>query len=58
VTITAVEPGRISGEFELEARGFAAANEDDEDKWVTVRGNFRAHGDSPIASARPLSLAR
>jgi hypothetical protein len=55
VTITGSEPGRISGEFEVEARGFVAAAMDDEDQWVTVRGSFEARGDSTIASVQAVS---
>jgi hypothetical protein len=51
VTVTAVEAGRISGEFEIQARGFLAADTTDEDQWVTVRGSFSAEGDSTVASA-------
>lgn len=58
VTITAVEDGRISGEFELRARGFLAADTTDEDQWVTVRGTFSAEGDSTIASIRSGSATK
>lgn len=50
VTITGVEAGRISGEFEIRARGFLAENTEDEDRWVTVHGRFAAEGDSTAAS--------
>lgn len=56
VTITSAEPGRISGVFELEARGFVAADLDEEDQWVTVRGSFEALGDSTIASIQAVSI--
>jgi len=49
VTITHAAPGRISGEFELRARGFLAADASDENQWVTVWGRFTAEGDSTIA---------
>jgi len=49
VTITDAAPGRISGEFELRARGFLAADASDENHWVTVWGRFTAEGDSTIA---------
>ena len=55
VTITESGPGRIAGTFEVEARGFSAADPLDEERWVTVRGSFAAEGDSSvvaIASAR------
>jgi hypothetical protein len=57
VTITGAEPGRISGEFELEARGFVATAVDDEDQWVTVRGSFEARGDSTIGSMQAVSAS-
>ena len=50
VTITAVEAGRISGEFEVLARGFLAADTADEDQRVTVHGTFTAEGDSTVTS--------
>jgi hypothetical protein len=46
VTITAVENGRIAGEFELLARGFLATDPHDENRWVAVLGQFEARGDS------------
>lgn len=48
VTITEGRAGRISGEFEVRARGFLAADSDDEDRWVTVRGKFTSEGDSTL----------
>ncbi len=56
VTITAAEAGRISGEFEIQARGFLAADTTDEDQWVTVRGTFGAGGDSRLAAVEAVSL--
>jgi hypothetical protein len=56
VTITAAEAGRISGEFEIQARGFLAAETTDEDQWVTVRGTFSAEGDSTVAAIEAVSL--
>ena len=50
VTITSVEDGRISGEFEIRARGFLAEDMSDEDRWVTLRGRFSVTGDSTIAA--------
>jgi hypothetical protein len=50
VTITAVEGGRISGEFEIQARGFLAAEATDENQWVTLRGKFSAEADSSSAA--------
>jgi hypothetical protein len=50
VTITSVEGGRISGEFEMRARGFLAEDTSDEDRWVTLRGRFSATGDSTVAA--------
>lgn len=55
VTITESGPGRVSGIFEMEARGYSAADPLDEERWVTVRGSFAAEGDrtlSPIAWVR------
>lgn len=54
VTITESRDGRISGSFDVRARGFAAADLDDEDRWVTVRGSFDAEGDgtTKIASVQ------
>ena len=50
VTIREADAGRLSGEFEIRARGFTTADPDDENQWVTVRGEFEAHGDSTIAT--------
>jgi hypothetical protein len=55
VMITRVEQGMVSGEFELQARGSLAADVNDEDRWVTVRGSFVAEGDSTIAGVRTAS---
>jgi len=52
LTITESSPGRIAGTFELRARGFLAANEKDENQWVTVRGSFTATGDRSLAWGR------
>jgi hypothetical protein len=46
VTITEASRGRMSGVFELRARGFTDAEGAEEDEWVTVRGTFEARGDS------------
>ena len=50
VTITEAGPNRMSGTFEVRARGFTAADPLDEEQWVTVRGSFDAAGDSTVAS--------
>jgi hypothetical protein len=50
VTITAAEGGQISGQYEIRARGFLAADTTDENQWVTIRGTFGATGDSTITS--------
>ena len=50
VTITEARHDRISGTFEVRARGFSAADPLDEERWVTVRGSFDAHGDSTVAT--------
>jgi hypothetical protein len=57
VTITAVEAGRISGAYEMRARGMLASDTTDEDQWVTIRGTFAADGDSTITSVRAVSAA-
>jgi hypothetical protein len=46
VSITEARGGRISGTFEVQARGFLGADPSDENRWVTVRGRFSAEGDS------------
>jgi hypothetical protein len=51
VTVTAVENGRIAGEFELLARGFLATDPHDENRWVAVLGQFEARGDSTALAA-------
>jgi hypothetical protein len=55
VTITAVEPGRISGTYEMRARGFLEYAPADEDQWVTIRGSFSAQGDSTVAETAAVS---
>ena len=50
VTITETGAETMSGEFEIRARGFLSTNPDDENQWVTVRGAFRAQGDSTITT--------
>jgi hypothetical protein len=50
VTITEAGPNRMSGTFEVRARGFTAADPLDEEQWVTVQGSFDAAGDSTAAS--------
>jgi hypothetical protein len=57
VTITAVEGGRILGEYEIQARGFLASDTDDENQWVTIRGRFGAEGDSTVAALPAVSAA-
>jgi hypothetical protein len=54
VTITRADSGRLSGRFEIRARGFLSADPDDEDRWITVTGSFEAEGDTTttIAAAR------
>jgi hypothetical protein len=58
VTITRVEGKRISGEFELQARGMLAANMDNENQWVTVRGSFVADGDSTMVGMRQMAVTQ
>lgn len=48
VTITAAEGRRISGEYEIRARGFLASDTTDENQWVTIRGTFGAQGDRTV----------
>jgi hypothetical protein len=55
VTITAVEAGRITGEYEMRARGFLASDTTNENQWVTIRGTFGAEGDSTSTSALAVS---
>ena len=55
VTITAVEAKRIAGEYEIQARGFIAADTANEDRWVTLRGSFGAQADSAVAGAQAAS---
>ena len=50
VTIAQAGEGRVSGTFEVEARGFTAENQEDENQTVTVRGSFDAEGDSTAAT--------
>ena len=58
VTITDTESGLISGQFEIRAQGFLAADTKDENQWVTVRGTFTAEGDSTVASIRTVGASR
>ena len=46
VTITNAVAGHLSGEFEIQSRGFLRSNLNDDNQWVTVRGTFQARGDS------------
>jgi hypothetical protein len=48
VTIVKSEAGRVSGEFEIRARGFTTGDPDNENQWVTLRGEFEAQGDSTM----------
>jgi hypothetical protein len=50
VTIAEAEAERVSGEFEIRARGFTTDDPDNENQWVTLRGKFEAHGDSTVAT--------
>jgi hypothetical protein len=50
VTITAAQAGQVSGTFEVQARGFLAADPADETRQVTVRGRFAAAGDSAVTA--------
>ena len=55
VTITRSEEGRISGEYEIQARGFLAADTSGEDQWVTIRGKFGAQGDTAVTGVKSVS---
>jgi hypothetical protein len=55
VTITDVREGHLSGTFTIRARGFLAADMENEDQQVTVRGSFDATRDR---SATRLALAQ
>lgn len=46
VTITRASDGRLSGSFEISARGFLTADTSEQEHWVTVTGSFEAEGDS------------
>jgi hypothetical protein len=50
VTIANTEAGRVSGEFEIRARGFTTDDPDNENQWVTLRGKFEADADSTVAT--------
>lgn len=54
VTITRAAAGRLSGSFQIRARGFLTADTTDAEHWVTVTGSFEAKGDSTttIAAAK------
>ena len=51
VTITSVSDGEVSGEYEIRARGWMSSNPDDENRWVTVRGTFRAGAEAANSMA-------
>jgi hypothetical protein len=55
VTITAAQDGRITGTYEMQARGFLAAAAADEDQWVTLRGTFSAAADSTVTTPQAVS---
>jgi hypothetical protein len=57
VRITRAESGRLSGRFEFRASGILAADPENEDQWVTVRGTFDANGDGGIASVGPVAAS-
>ena len=55
VTITRAADGRLSGSFQIRARGFLTADTTEAEHWVTVAGSFEAEGDSTtttIAAAK------
>jgi hypothetical protein len=53
VTVTAVSASEVRGEYEIRARGWLSSDPDNENRWVTVRGTFRASAES----ASPMALA-
>ena len=55
VAITSVGDGRITGEYEIRARGYLASNMDDENQWVRLRGTFVAEGDSTATAIAPVA---
>jgi hypothetical protein len=55
VTITRASEGHLSGTFEMQARGFLAADIADENQQVTVRGSFDATRDK---TATRMALGR
>ena len=55
VTITRAANGQLSGSFEIQARGFLTADTSEQEHWVTVKGSFKAQGDS---SATTIAAAR
>jgi hypothetical protein len=46
VTITQADNGRLSGSFEILARGYLAGEKIEAESWVTIKGGFEADGDS------------
>jgi hypothetical protein len=50
VTITRVADGRLSGSFEIRARGFLTADTSEQEHLVTVTGSFEAEGDSTVTT--------
>jgi hypothetical protein len=48
VTITRSAPGRMSGRFDILARGYLAADPDNENQWVRLRGSFDAADDGSM----------
>ena len=52
VTITQADKGHLAGTFAVRARGFLAADTDQE-KWVTVQGTFDAEGNHTVATIAP-----
>jgi hypothetical protein len=50
VTITEARADRMSGTFDVRARGYTATDPLDEERWVTVRGSFDATGDSTVTT--------
>ena len=55
VTITHAADGKLSGSFEIQARGFLTADTSEQEHWVAVTGNFDAQGDS---TATTMAAAR
>jgi hypothetical protein len=50
VTITRAADGKLSGSFEIQARGFLTADTSEQEHLVTVTGSFEARSDSTVTT--------